>query len=65
MMIILKMCKHYGCIPRFSVARNILRLKEHKVDLEKVCTITLEAKPVQLMVPSYVEVQQNYTIQKP
>ena len=38
-----------------SVARKILEMKEHKVELGE-CTITLEAKPVQVLVPSLVEV---------
>ncbi|XP_067088124.1 interferon-induced protein 35 [Osmerus mordax] len=37
-----------------KVAQKILEMKEHKVELGE-CTITLEAKPVQMLVPSVVE----------
>lgn len=42
-----------------SVAMNILQIRKHRVDLGEECRITLEARPVQLMVPSLVEVQQR------
>ena len=38
-----------------SVARKILEMTEHKVELGE-CTITLEDKPVQVRVPSLVVV---------
>ncbi|KAM6957214.1 interferon-induced 35 kDa protein [Aplochiton taeniatus] len=39
------------------VAEKILSVREHKVDLGAECTITLEARPVQLLVPSYIEME--------
>lgn len=42
-----------------SVAMNILQIKKHRVDLGEECCITLEARPVQLMVPSLVEVRKR------
>lgn len=39
------------------VAKKILSVQEHKVDLGAECTITLEAKPVQLLVPSHIEME--------
>lgn len=41
-----------------SVANKILDLKKHQVDLGGECSITVEARPVQLMVPRRVEVRQ-------
>lgn len=41
-----------------SVAKKILDMKSHQVNLgESECIITVEARPVQLMVPRVVEVQ--------
>ncbi|XP_067332009.1 interferon-induced protein 35 [Channa argus] len=39
-----------------DVAQNILRLKTHRVGLGEECRITVEARPVQLMVPTLVEI---------
>lgn len=39
-----------------DVAQNILNLKEHSVQLGD-CTITVQAKPIQFLVPSYVEME--------
>lgn len=39
-----------------SVAKKILAMKEHKVDLGGECSITVEAKPVHLMLPKLVEI---------
>ncbi|XP_026222553.1 interferon-induced 35 kDa protein homolog [Anabas testudineus] len=39
-----------------DVAKNILQLKKHQVDLGDECRITLEASPVHLMLPSLVEI---------
>lgn len=41
------------------MANKILDLKKHQVDLGSECSITVEARPVQLMVPRLVEVQQS------
>uniref|UniRef100_A0A3B5A0G6 Interferon induced protein 35 n=1 Tax=Stegastes partitus TaxID=144197 RepID=A0A3B5A0G6_9TELE len=38
------------------VAKKILALKEHKVDLGGDCSITVEATPVHLMLPQLVEI---------
>ncbi|KAM9345966.1 interferon-induced 35 kDa protein [Symphorus nematophorus] len=38
------------------VARKILEMKKHQVDLGSECSITLQARPVQLMVPRRVEI---------
>lgn len=38
------------------VARKILTMKEHKVDLGGDCSITVEARPVHLMLPKLVEI---------
>ncbi|KAM3863969.1 interferon-induced 35 kDa protein [Diretmus argenteus] len=37
------------------VAQKILALMTHKVDLGAECTITLEAKPVHMMLPKHIE----------
>ena len=42
-----------------SVASNILKMETHKLDLGEECSITVEARPVHLMVPSLVEVKQH------
>ncbi|XP_023151983.2 interferon-induced protein 35 [Amphiprion ocellaris] len=39
-----------------SVAKKILTMKEHKVDLGGECSITVEAKQVHLMLPKLVEI---------
>lgn len=40
------------------MAKKILEMKSHQVNLgESECSITVEARPVQLMVPKLVEVQ--------
>uniref|UniRef100_A0A3P8TSR0 Interferon-induced protein 35 n=2 Tax=Amphiprion percula TaxID=161767 RepID=A0A3P8TSR0_AMPPE len=39
-----------------SVAKTILTMKEHKVDLGGECSITVEAKQVHLMLPKLVEI---------
>lgn len=44
-----------------SVARNVLDRKRHKVDLGGECRITVEARPVHLMLPGLVEVKKNLT----
>ncbi|CAG5897264.1 unnamed protein product [Menidia menidia] len=41
---------------RSSVASNILSMGTHTVELEGECRVQVEARPVQLMVPSLVEV---------
>ncbi|XP_041812754.1 interferon-induced protein 35 [Chelmon rostratus] len=38
------------------VAKKILDMKKHKVDLGGECSITVEARPVQLMMPRLVEI---------
>ncbi|XP_070837363.1 interferon-induced 35 kDa protein [Chaetodon trifascialis] len=38
------------------VAKKILDTKQHRVELGGECSITVEARPVQLMVPSLVEI---------
>ncbi|XP_059204151.1 interferon-induced protein 35 [Centropristis striata] len=38
------------------VAKKILDLKKHKVDLGSECSITVEARPVHLMLPRLVEI---------
>lgn len=45
----------------FPVARKILELKKHQVDLGGECSITVEARPVHLMLPKLVEVKQTTT----
>lgn len=45
--------------PLSSVAKKILTMKKHHVNLSEDCIITVEARPVQLMVPNLVEVQQR------
>ena len=44
----------------FSVAKKVLNLKKYKVDLEGGCSISVEARPIQLMLPKLVEVQQRH-----
>ncbi|XP_072224927.1 interferon-induced 35 kDa protein [Leuresthes tenuis] len=39
-----------------EVASNILKMETHKLDLGEECRITVEARPVHLMVPSLVEI---------
>lgn len=39
------------------MAKNILKAKKHQVELGTDCRITVEARPVHLMVPSLLEVQ--------
>uniref|UniRef100_A0A3Q4GXY7 Interferon-induced protein 35 n=1 Tax=Neolamprologus brichardi TaxID=32507 RepID=A0A3Q4GXY7_NEOBR len=46
----------------FPVARKILELKKHQVDLGGECSITVEARPVHLMLPKLVEVKQTTTV---
>lgn len=41
------------------VAKKILDTKSHRVDLGEECSIAVEARPVQLMLPRLVEVQQR------
>ncbi|XP_012680090.2 interferon-induced protein 35 [Clupea harengus] len=38
-----------------TVAQNILKLKDHEVQLEQKLTLNVQALPVHLLVPSYVE----------
>lgn len=40
----------------FTVAQNILDMKTHHVTLVEDCSITVESRAVQLMLPSVVEV---------
>lgn len=42
----------------FSVAKNILEMKNHTVNLESGYKITVEARPVQLVVPRQLEVEE-------
>lgn len=41
------------------MAKKILELKKHKVDLGGECSIEVEARPVHLMLPEVVEVKQT------
>lgn len=40
-----------------TVAKRVLELKEHKVELAADCRMVVEAEPVHLLVPSRVEVR--------
>lgn len=51
-------CTDHSVFPLLSVAKKILGMMEHQVDLGQDCRITVVAKPVQLMMPSVVEVHQ-------
>lgn len=42
----------------FSVAKQILKMKMHTVNLDCGHRITVEAHPVQLVVPKQVEVEE-------
>lgn len=42
----------------FSVAKQILKMKNHSVKLECGHRITVEAQPVQLVVPKQLEVEE-------
>lgn len=44
----------------FSVAKQILKMKKHSVNLEGGYRITVEAQPVQLVVPKQVEVEEPH-----
>ncbi|XP_035511355.1 interferon-induced 35 kDa protein homolog isoform X2 [Morone saxatilis] len=46
------------------VAGKILEMKKHKVDLGAECSITVEARPVQLMVPRLVEIDSDVCPQR-
>uniref|UniRef100_A0A8C4I210 Interferon-induced protein 35 n=1 Tax=Dicentrarchus labrax TaxID=13489 RepID=A0A8C4I210_DICLA len=46
------------------VAGKILELKKHKVDLGGECSITVEARPVQLMMPRLVEIDSEVCPQR-
>lgn len=41
------------------MAKKILGMPEHQVDLGQDCRITVEARPVELMMPRVVEVQRD------
>lgn len=40
------------------VAKKILSMKNHRVELGGECSVKVEARPVYLMVPKLVEVKQ-------
>ncbi|XP_004552562.1 interferon-induced 35 kDa protein [Maylandia zebra] len=46
------------------VARKILELKKHQVDLGGECSITVEARPVHLMLPKLVEIDSEVSSQR-
>nr|QXO33271.1 interferon-induced 35 kDa protein [Siniperca chuatsi] len=46
------------------VAKKILTTKKHQVDLGAECSITVEARPVQLMVPKLVEIDSEVCPQR-
>ncbi|XP_032394669.1 interferon-induced 35 kDa protein [Etheostoma spectabile] len=45
------------------VAKKILAMKKHQVDLGGECSITVEARPVQLMLPTLVEIDSEVSAQ--
>nr|XP_046270129.1 interferon-induced protein 35 [Scatophagus argus] len=47
-----------------EVAKKILSMREHKVDLGAECNITVKARPVKLMVPSLVEIDSKVCPQR-
>lgn len=47
-----------------DVAKKILTIKYHKVDLGGECSITVEAKPVHLMLPKLVEIDSDVCPQR-
>ncbi|XP_029015118.1 interferon-induced protein 35 [Betta splendens] len=47
-----------------DVAKNILKAKQHQVDLGSECRITLEARPVHLMLPSLLEMDTDICPQR-
>ncbi|CAI5676298.1 unnamed protein product [Oreochromis niloticus] len=46
------------------VARKILELKKHQVNLGEECSITVEARPVHLMLPKLVEIDSEVCSQR-
>ncbi|XP_070704000.1 interferon-induced 35 kDa protein [Pempheris klunzingeri] len=46
------------------VAKNILSMKKHQVNLGGECRITVEARPVHLMMPSLVEIESEVCHQR-
>lgn len=46
------------------VAKNILDMKKHRVDLGGECCITVEARPVQLLLPQLVEIESEVCPQR-
>ncbi|XP_071323483.1 interferon-induced 35 kDa protein [Trachinotus anak] len=46
------------------VAKKILSMKKHQVDVAEECSITVEARPVQLMLPKLVEIDSEVCPQR-
>lgn len=46
-----------------AVAKKVLHMKRHRVDLGSECSITMEARPVQLLMPTLVEIDSEVSPQ--